>query len=56
MSHVWHSAHARGVYGQNYAQISQAVSAMEQQVLAQGKDPQAAATAAAGTIKPLLGK
>jgi multiple sugar transport system substrate-binding protein len=50
------SAHARGVYGQNYAQISQAISAMEQQVLAQGKDPQAAATAAAGTTKPLLSK
>jgi multiple sugar transport system substrate-binding protein len=50
------SAHARGVYGPNYAQISQAISGMEQQVLAQGKDPQAAASAAATTIKPLLSK
>ena len=50
------TAHARGVYGQNYAQISQAISAMEQQVLAQGKDPQAAASAAASTTKPLLSK
>jgi multiple sugar transport system substrate-binding protein len=48
------SAHARGVYGPNYAQISQAVTTMEQAVLAQGKDPAAAASAAAGTIKPLL--
>jgi len=48
------SAHARGTYGPNYARISQAVSTMEQQVLAQGKDPQQAAKEAAATIKPLL--
>jgi multiple sugar transport system substrate-binding protein len=50
------SAHARGVYGQNYAQISHAISQMEQDVLAQGKDPKAASDAAAATVKPLLGK
>ncbi|OLB75085.1 MAG: hypothetical protein AUI14_21855 [Actinobacteria bacterium 13_2_20CM_2_71_6] len=48
------SARARGTYGPNYAQISHAVTAMEQQVLAQGKDPQAAAAAAAAIVKPLL--
>jgi multiple sugar transport system substrate-binding protein len=48
------TAHARGVYGPNYAQISQAINTMEQSVLAQGKDPQAAASAAAATVKPLL--
>jgi multiple sugar transport system substrate-binding protein len=48
------SAHARGIYGPNYAQISTAISTMEQAVLAQDKDPQAAANTAAATIKPLL--
>ncbi len=48
------SAHARGVYGPNYAQISTAINTMEQAVLAQGKDPAAAASAASATIKPLL--
>ena len=48
------SARARGVYGANYAQISQAITTMEQAVLAQGKDPQAAANDAATTVKPLL--
>jgi multiple sugar transport system substrate-binding protein len=50
------TARPRGAYGPNYARISQAISAMEQQVLAQGKDPQAAADEAAKTIKPLLSK
>jgi multiple sugar transport system substrate-binding protein len=48
------TAHARGVYGQNYAQISQAINTMEQAVLAQGKDPATAASTASGTIKLLL--
>jgi ABC-type glycerol-3-phosphate transport system substrate-binding protein len=48
------SAHARGVYGANYAQISTAISTMEQAVLAKDQDPQAAANTAAATIKPLL--
>jgi multiple sugar transport system substrate-binding protein len=50
------TAHARGAYGPNYAQISHAITTMEQAVLAQGTDPQAAASTAAGTIKPLLSK
>ncbi|OLB79700.1 MAG: hypothetical protein AUI14_09310 [Actinobacteria bacterium 13_2_20CM_2_71_6] len=48
------SARARGVYGPNYAQISQAVSAMQQQVLARSQDPSAAAKSASFKIKPLL--
>ena len=50
------SARARGVYGDKYAQIAQAVWTMEQQVLAGTKPSQSAAADAAGTIKPLLGK
>jgi len=50
------SARTRTAYGPNYARISQAITAMEQQVLAQGKDPKEAANAAATTIKPLLTK
>jgi multiple sugar transport system substrate-binding protein len=50
------SARARGTYGANYSRISQAISAMVQQVLAQGKDPQQAANEAAAAIKPLLAK
>ena len=50
------SARARGAYGPNYSRISKAISDMEQQVLAQNKDPQEAANAAAAIIKPLLTK
>ena len=48
------SAHPRGVYGAKYAQISQAISTMEQQVLAQGRKPSEAADEAKGKISPLL--
>jgi multiple sugar transport system substrate-binding protein len=48
------TAHARGVYGAKYAQISQAISAMEQQVLAQGRKPAEAASEARSKITPLL--
>ena len=48
------TARPRGVYGANYAQVSQAIWTMEQQVLAGQKSAQAAATAAGATIKPLL--
>ena len=62
---VWHpmvtafakqmrTARPRGVYGAKYAQISQAISAMEQQVLAQGRSAADAANEASGKIKPLL--
>jgi multiple sugar transport system substrate-binding protein len=50
------SAHARGTYGPNYSKISTAINTMEQAVLAKGTDPQAAASAAAATVKPLLSK
>lgn len=62
---VWHpmvaafaqqmrTARPRGVYGSRYAQISQVISTMEQQVLAEGRAPSAAASEAQGKIKPLL--
>ena len=62
---VWHpvvtafaeqmrTARPRGVYGSRYAQISQTISAMEQEVLAQGHTPADAATEASKKIKPLL--
>ncbi|MBO3747802.1 ABC transporter substrate-binding protein [Streptosporangiaceae bacterium NEAU-GS5] len=63
---VWHpmvkafaqqmpSAHPRGVYGPKYAQISEAVWTMEQEVLSGAKDPQTAADDAKAKIQPLLG-
>lgn len=48
------SARPRGVYGAKYAQISQAISTMEQQVLAQGRKPSEAAEEARSKISPLL--
>lgn len=62
---VWHptvpafaeqlqTARPRGVYGDKYAQISQAISTMEQQVLAQGRDPAEAANEAGDKIRALL--
>jgi multiple sugar transport system substrate-binding protein len=48
------AARARGVYGPKYAQISQAISTMEQQVLAQGRKPAEAAGEARSKIEPLL--
>jgi multiple sugar transport system substrate-binding protein len=62
---VWHpvvpafaeqmrTARPRGVYGAKYAQISQAITTMAQQVLAQGRKPADAAAEAKTKITPLL--
>ncbi len=48
------TARPRGVYGPNYAEISQAISTMEQDVLVAGRTPTDAATEASRKIKPLL--
>lgn len=49
-----HTARPRGVYGSKYPQISQAISTMQQQVLADRRRPADAATDASTTIRPLL--
>ncbi|MCT9929286.1 ABC transporter substrate-binding protein [Planotetraspora sp. A-T 1434] len=49
------SARPRGAYGPKYAQISEVVWTMEQQVLSGAKSPQDAAAEAKGKIQPLLG-
>jgi multiple sugar transport system substrate-binding protein len=48
------TARPRGIYGAKYAQISQAISTMEQEVLAQGRKPSEAAADAKSKITPLL--
>jgi multiple sugar transport system substrate-binding protein len=48
------TARPRGVYGPNYADISQAISTMQQDVLSQRHTPTEAATEAGRIIKPLL--
>jgi multiple sugar transport system substrate-binding protein len=50
------TARPRGVYGAKYPEISQVISAMEQQVLASGRAPAEAAAEASGKIKQLLGR
>jgi multiple sugar transport system substrate-binding protein len=49
------SARPRGVYGSRYPQISQTLSTMQYQVLAERRPPADAATEASEKIKPLLG-
>lgn len=48
------TARPRGAYGARYAQISEIISTMEQQVLANGRPPADAAGEARDKIRPLL--
>ncbi|WP_370947206.1 sugar ABC transporter substrate-binding protein [Amycolatopsis sp. cg5] len=54
-AHQMLSARARGSYGDKYAQVSQVVWLMEQEVLAHARPPREAAAAAGAQVKPLLG-
>lgn len=53
-AHQMRSARPRGVYGSQYAQISQAICTMEHEVLADGRAPVDAATDASKKIRLLL--
>jgi multiple sugar transport system substrate-binding protein len=50
------TARSRCLYGAKYPQISQAISSMQQQVLAHGRNPADAAAETSATIKPLLSR